>query len=551
MAVTVKRRELVRALLVAHAQMTWNRMRRGLGRRGLVGLALLLLFLMVGVLPLFFGFGSLGYLFGGAFEQAVAADLMGVVLTISTVGFGVIGGMLGGARQLTWEAYRAFPVSFRTLFVAETLASLTDLVAIAFVGVISAMGAAFSWQQPSLLPIMALLVVQVVLWVLFLQQLVGALAVSSIRRLRRAMLVLVVAAWCGVSVVAGAAREVKDQLQGAEVERLRQLWSLAQPFVHLLPPVNAVRGMALAQDGHFGRAALFELPMLIVTLLLGVASYLVLAREESPHGAERSLAVSTGEGFAHFTLREQSARDSRSAGPKKGPHAIRTIAELHLAHIVGSLQGRFGLIVPLITVVLVKGPLAAAGVGTALTLPGSVLYLALAGTQFHFNQFGFDGQGVKTLLLLPISMRELLLGKGLALFAYALMQNLLLLGLLGYIVRPGLTDVLAGAFLGGCLAVAHALEGHWISAMYPRPMAMHRMNAGGLAGANLLPLGAGLVNGAVFGGLYALVSVLTPEVRVPVLGGAFLLLVVAYAVLLPRASSFVTSRRETLVEVLG
>ena len=39
-----------------------------------------------------------------------------------------IGGMLGGARQLTWEAYRAFPVSFRTLFVAETLASLSDLV---------------------------------------------------------------------------------------------------------------------------------------------------------------------------------------------------------------------------------------------------------------------------------------------------------------------------------------------------------------------------------------------------------------------------------------
>jgi hypothetical protein len=82
-------------------------------------------------------------------------------------------------------------------------------------------------------------------------------------------------------------------------------------------------------------------------------------------------------------------------------------------------------------------------------------------------------------------------------------------------------------------------------------MAMHRMNAGGLAGANLLPLGVGLLNALLFGGAYALTTWWKPEAKVNVMLALFLSVVAVYRLLLPRVATFVVSRRENLVEVLG
>jgi hypothetical protein len=517
---------LFRALLVAHGQMMVNRTKKGLGRRGLAGLVIIVLFLLLGAAPLFGTFGFLGFIFGRGIDEPIAAPLMGGILTASAVGFGVIGGMLGGARQLTWEAYRSFPVPFRTLFFAETFASLGDLVVLAFVGVALAMGGAFAWQAPELSPLVALLLVQLVLWVVFAQHLVGSLAVSAVRRLRRAMVVLAVATWAGVSVLAGAARELSQDLQGAEVARLRDLWHRVKPLVEAFPPVLSVRAMAAAQ-------AWLELPTLAVTLLLGATSYAVLRRETQPDG---------------FLAPAPSAR-RQALEARLSPRWA--VAWLQLRYVAGSLQGRFGMVVPLIVVVIIKGPVGTAGIGAAYTLPGSVIYLALSATQFHNNQFGLDGQGVKTLFLLPVSTRDLLLGKTYGILAYCAAQNALLFVLLGFLLRPGPREVVAGVLLAGCVAMAHVIEGHWISALYPRPLAMHRMNPSGLSGANLLPLGIGMANGAVFGGFYALVSWVRPDATALALLPALLLLVAAYREQLPRAAAFVEGHRERLVEVLG
>jgi hypothetical protein len=531
----VKRVGLFRALLLAHVQMMVNRTRKGLGRRGLVGVVVIVLVLLAGAAPIFAAFGFLGYLFGHRVEKPLAAPIMGLVLTVSTLAFGVVGGMLGGARQLTWDAYRSFPIPFRTLFFAETVASLGDMVVLGFVGMTLTMGLAFVWQWPASAPFIALLMTELVLCVLFIQHLVGTLAVTAVRRLRRAMVVILVASWVGVSVVAEAARQVRDRLQGDEVDRLQELWRHARPAIDLLPPVLAVRAMVVLKHGAIVRALRLEAPMLATTILLGSLSYLVLSRESRPRkGSDRV----TSRAHGRFRGRGTTA-----------PYWL--LAQVHLHHVAGSLQGRFGLVVPLITVVLIKGPLASAGIGSDFTLPGSVIYLALAATQFHFNQFGLDGHGVKTMFLLPVRMRDILLGKTIALFAYSVLQNVFLLALLGFILRPSAREIVSAALLAATLAVAHSLEGHWISAIFPRPLAMHRMNSTGLSGANLLPLGAGIINGSVFGGIYALASWLAPGARIMVLAALLLLVLAAYRLLLPRAARFVESRRETVVEVLA
>lgn len=535
MAVTGRDRQigLFRALLLAHAQMMMNRTRKAVGRRGLVGLVVVVFVLLLGAVPLFAAFAFLGYLFGRGIDEPVVAPLMGGILAVTTVGFGVVGGLLGGARQLTWEAFRAFPVPFHTLFFAETFASLGDLVVLAFVGVMLAMGATFSWQAPWLAPLVALLLGQLVLWALFLQHLVGAMAVSAVRRLRRAVMAVIVAAWAGVSFVASAARDLQDDLHGEELEKLKGLWQHARPVVNLLPPVLSVRSMAAAHHGALGRALRLQLPIFGVTLALGAVSYVLLRRETT--GDAPPLQVLGG-------------RDRLFLG---GFSPLWVLARLHFHHVAGSLQGRFGLFVPLITVVLVKGPLGSAGLGAALTIPGSVLYLALAATQFQFNQFGLDGQGVKTLFLLPLATRDILVGKALGLLLYSLAQNALLLGLLAVVLRPSPADAVASALLACSLAVAHALEGHWVSAIYPRPLAMHRMNSTGLSGASLLPLAAGLVNGTLFGGVYAIASRLPTGGRLALLASLLVFMVALYRAMLPAAARFVDGSRERVVEVLG
>jgi hypothetical protein len=148
-------------------------------------------------------------------------------------------------------------------------------------------------------------------------------------------------------------------------------------------------------------------------------------------------------------------------------------------------------------------------------------------------------------------MRDVLLAKTYGLLAYVAVQNAVLLALIVATVRPDARDTLAVMLLAASLAVAHVLEGHWISAMYPRPLAMHRMNSTGLSGANLLPLGVGMLNAAVFGGIYAVASWVSPAERVVVLFALLVTMVAVYRGLLSRAASFVESRRERVVEILG
>ena len=57
---------------------------------------------------------------------------------------------------------------------------------------------------------------------------------------------------------------------------------------------------------------------------------------------------------------------------------------------------------PLITIVLVRGPMAELIPGRGWTAPIAFGYAALAGTNLLFNQFGLDRHGVKVLFLLPV-----------------------------------------------------------------------------------------------------------------------------------------------------
>jgi hypothetical protein len=135
--------------------------------------------------------------------------------------------------------------------------------------------------------------------------------------------------------------------------------------------------------------------------------------------------------------------------------------------------------------------------------------------------------------------------------AYCVTQYLILFTLLAWMLHLSAEDLAGGGLLAGCLLVAHIAEGHWVSAVLPRPVPFHRIQGGGLQVAHLFPLGLGALNASAFGGAYGALHSFAPRALVPAMAAAFSLVLFAYRAALPRAARFVTGRREKLVEVLG
>ncbi len=87
--------------------------------------------------------------------------------------------------------------------------------------------------------------------------------------------------------------------------------------------------------------------------------------------------------------------------------------------------------------------------------------------QLLFNQFGFDRDGFRAIVLLPNERWQILLGKNLALFGIGLPVFLLLLILLGISVHLGVAE-LVQACLGFCsVLLAVCVLGNWLSILSP------------------------------------------------------------------------------------
>jgi hypothetical protein len=227
------------------------------------------------------------------------------------------------------------------------------------------------------------------------------------------------------------------------------------------------------------------------------------------------------------------------------------VARLQWESLVHSLPGRFGLVMPLITIVLIRGPLAEA-IGRGWTAPLAFGYASLAGTNLLFNQFGLDRHGVKVLFLLPIEPLALLRGKLLGFAAWQGVQAVLLLGLLVLTGHRDWLELLIGLLLYACVFLVLAMVGQFASIWQPRPL---RKN--GLRAAQppftvvMLTFGTLATAGALLYGVVYGVRAFAPGWEVPVLllvGAALFLLtmpVAAFNVLM------LERHRERLVEVLG
>jgi hypothetical protein len=530
---------LVRTVLGAHLQATWNRSVRELGKSGawvaglVMGLALLF-----GALPLFAGGLALGWYGGARLHEPGAQALMGVILTGIPVLGGTVSGIMGGTKALAWESYKVYPVRLRQLFTAELLAGLGDpfpfLAGLALLGTVLG----FSAARPALAPLMLLVCGASLCAMLLLQHLIGALGAVLVKRLQVALLVFGVLLW-GASVLSAlGGRPPKGAKRGpmdpAQVAVAKARVARVVRALQWTPAAQSLKGLEELSAGRWWPGLGRQTLPLALLGLLALGSARVLRWEAGSEVLKVQAPAGTKEKLWSF------------ASPAGG------LARLTWQTLAGSHLGRFGFLIPLMTVVILRGPLATVTGSGFWALPSAFAYLALTSGQLQFNQFGLDGHGIKALLLLPVAPGDLLKGKLLGLALYQGLQAALLVLLLAFFLRPGVLEILAGLCLAGCFFLVQVLVGHWTSVWLPRALPRDSLKNNGMPLLMVAAsLGTTLGNSLVFGGTWGLCLWLAPGALLPVMALLFGLCLWIYVTLLPSAAAFLERHRERLLQALA
>lgn len=532
-----------RALLEMHFQSGWNRSVKELGKQGTWALVLLgTVLLCFAVLPLVGGLGVLGWLLGRGLEQAWAVPTLGGVLAALSLGGGIVNGVLGGTRVLAWERLKSFPIKLSTLFSAELVAGVGDLLPLLLSLGMAALGAGMILARPLAAPFILLATGQAIALTLVMQLLVGGLAEALMKRLRLLLFVAGALLW-SVSVLSSTLADQNVKLRkGSATQSLKQQAEMKQKIVGIgqrmaliaepLPSTQEARAVLEASQGRWGLALARQLYPLALLALLGTLAARILQRE----AATGSLQVAA-----------------------KGPERLwgfdrpaEGIAKLQWRTLLNSTLGRFGFAVPLMAVVIIRGPFARLGAQGSWIIPASFAYLALSATQLLFNQFGLDGPAARGLLLLPLPGRELLKGKMLGFSFFYGIQSLILLALLVALGQRDAAALGSGVLLMGCLILAMGSLGQWASVWMPRPMPRNTLKNNAMPlPLLLLSIGGTLACMTVLGGVFALVAWLAPAWLLPAFALIFLLCLGLHAFFLGPNAAYLDKHRERLVENLG
>ena len=526
----------VRSLLATHFQMAWNRSAKEMGRHGrtfmVISLAVLAL-VIAG--PVFLGLlvagSSLGASLADPGEGPFQLQLLGALLGALSLAGGVVGGLLGGSRQLAWEQYRGFPLAPAQLYLAELVAGLGDLLSLGIAAGLTCVMAGLGWARPALLPLLPWLLVLTVGLFLAVQLLVGSLAARLVKRLHLLLFGLLGLTWIGAMLTTCFVPQSGATATGSQLLALAEGGRLGLKLLAALPTTFAVGGLAAGLKGQWGRALALQVYPLL--LLLG--------------------CMALGAWLLH---RERQATQTQATGAAKALWSFSSpalgLARLQWRTLLSSHLGKFGFAMPLLTIVMIKGPMAHLVAPSGWALPSAFLYLALLGNQFHFNQFGLDRHGVTALFLLPISARDLLRGKLLGLAAYQGAQVLMLTLLMGVLLRPGPLELLGSLLLMLCLFLLTANLGQLFSALYPRAVEPNNLRGGQLPMPSLLAsLGCSLCGSLCFGGPYYLLMTFAPSWLVPGMALLASLAFLFHRLAQPVLAEIWQDQQENIIQAMG
>ncbi len=531
------------ALLLAQAQSTWNRLQREGGEASVVAAGLVALLAAAAMAPPVGGSFVVGRSFGRglAAGEAVAAGLTGFQALLLSAA--VLSGLLERRLAFSLAGFRVYPIPRLPLLGAELAAGLLNLLALLGSACSVALALGLCVEAPRATPVFLLIGLQAVLWVALVRHAVG-LGWRLLAAHRPAAVALAVALAIAVLHLAPGTGQGLPEAVRAFVHHLTAA-------LQVLPFSQAYRG---AEEVLRGQAAAGWLRQLVLVAASALVFVLVAG--------------------AHFAAAERAtgARPRRPERPWSSKSPAAAMARAFQGQVLASREGRVALLLPLVVSVCLALSIVAVGdlearladepvpwpmrlveLWAALPLVGIFLTVLPTMDELWANQFGLDGPAVRTLLLLPVEPRQILLGRTLGMLRLQALRGTLAIGPLVYQCRPALAEIAWGLAASGTVFLVLAACGHVVSARLPR-----RVQEGAFLGSSASPLTAFLIPPAVQLPTLAVV-VLAYKASAPLgpwgpaLGLSLLLAAAAFSYwrLLPFLAARVMALREHLVEELG
>jgi hypothetical protein len=187
-----------------------------------------------------------------------------------------------------------------------------------------------------------------------------------------------------------------------------------------------------------------------------------------------------------------------------------------------------------------------------LTFIGMFLYVSILTSNFVINAFAWDGNGVSSYFLSPITPLSVIVGKNLAVWLFSVM--LVFESTVAWAVTKGLPG--PSAVLSGLLAFASTvfslmIVGNYTSVMFPVRRLISSANNSPSQTAILIMLAVFVVNAAMTGVLVVFADLVAGTWLRPVLLALYVGAVgAAYVSFLRPAAALLSARRENLAAAL-
>jgi len=491
------------AQLFALVWLKWTLLRNSLrSRRAVAGRVAALLGLLAGLalsLALAAGVGAGAYFLaasvagrppGEGRSQAAAYVVLLFIFTVAFTMWALMPVALGGGSRFEPSRMLLYPVSLGKLFAFDFLSDLTSLTSVFVIPSIVALGVGVGLGRGSLAAGLAVSACAVAFGLSLSKLLsLGVGALMHARRTRGETVVALVGTALGL---AGASFGMTGGLMGRLMPVLERHPAYLEG-ARWTPPGAAA--YALSRGLFAGDAG--ALAVSLLTLAAYAAVCVLLA-----YRVARRTALGGGGGGAKKKSRPREARGEAYAGwqlPLASPQ-FSALFEKEIRYALRNAQLRvIALMAVGLTVLLRVGPAGsvagrawglgspyAEGAGTVF----GVIYAFMLVSPLSTNLFGYDGSGMRSVVLSPVSRRTVLLAKNAAVTLVALLLVAVGVFVGGLIIRDLTPRTLLFAALSSVTTASLFTPfGNWLSLQFPKRMQFGKgMNRSGVAGLLLVPI---------------------------------------------------------------
>lgn len=442
-----------------------------------------------------------------------------------------------------------FPFNLRAFYLIGLAYGLSDFAAIACICWLFAMTLGATMANSSVLPAVLLVVALFLLMNVTLERLIGSWLERILARRRTREIFFALFILFAVSV-----QFINPLLQ--RYGRSAQPW-LRQliPYLSVFPPSLAGQAVAGASLGHFGDLLLGAAGISAYLLLVTVFLWFRFATQY--RGEELSETAAP----ARAAVRPVPRADSESDTLRLLSPQVAAVLRKEYRYLTRNSFAFFLLIMPLVFVLVfstqfagkhptaVKHPLSA-----DLFFPGMMGYLILILMSPAYNAFAFDGKGIQTYFVAPLSFRHVFLGKNILQATISLFELALSTAAFFYVVGVPALPVLVATLAAVVFAISGQLViANWSSLNFPRKLNFGQMRGQRQSGmAALVSLGAQLLIGSISAPIL-LLSRWTGDQWLPASVFAFLAAaaLVGYVSALDPLAALAEKKKESLIEALS